>query len=29
VYRNFREAKDFEQALAELSDDAVHQQVRK
>ena len=30
VYRNFREAKDFEQALAELSDDAPHhQQVRK
>jgi transcriptional repressor NrdR len=25
VYRNFREAKDFEQALAELSDDAPHQ----
>jgi len=22
VYKNFREAKDFEQALAELSDDA-------
>jgi len=30
VYRNFREAKDFEQALAELSDDTLHQQqVRK
>jgi transcriptional repressor NrdR len=24
VYRNFREAKDFEQALAELSDEAPH-----
>ena len=24
VYKNFREAKDFEQALAELSDDATH-----
>jgi transcriptional repressor NrdR len=29
VYRNFREAKDFEQALAELSDDTAHQQAKK
>ena len=29
VYRNFREAKDFEQALAELSEDGVHPQARK
>ena len=26
VYKNFREAKDFETALAELSDDATHQE---
>jgi transcriptional repressor NrdR len=29
VYRNFREAKDFEQALAELSEDAEHHPARK
>ncbi len=29
VYRNFREAKDFEQALAELSEDGAQHQVRK
>src|SRR5690242_1192550 len=29
VYRNFREAKDFEQALAELSDDGTHPPARK
>ena len=29
VYRNFREAKDFEQALAELSDDTHYNQLKK